>query len=131
MSIFRNDESILRNCNSMRTWRCAQSKGAFILWENGRVKKIEQFFITAKSLLHQVHMDAKEIAWLVCTKDIRFFTGTSIFGCPLRFSPRVRWFFGVKRKHVSNGRIHKKTPSSFPLVGVFYVHHSQLPPRTY
>jgi hypothetical protein len=59
-------------------------------------------------------MDAEEVPWFVCTKDVRVFTGGSIFRCPLRFSPQVRCFFGVRRKRVSSGRIHKKTPPGFP-----------------
>jgi len=54
-----------------------EPKGAFLLRKNRGVKKIEQSFITAKSLLHKVCMDTKKIAWFVCTEDVRFSTAGS------------------------------------------------------
>jgi hypothetical protein len=54
------------------------------------------------------------MVWLVSAKEIRFFTALRVY-----FSIYVRGFLGVKENQVSYGRIHKKTPSSNPLAGVF------------
>jgi hypothetical protein len=54
------------------------------------------------------------MAWLVSAKEIRFFTILRIYS-----SIYAGGFSEVKENQVSYGRIHKKTPSSNPLAGVF------------